>query len=77
MEHHAHSGWYCALVSDVKDMRLRGNEFVEFLVDTGATEHVCGPLDLTLAELLSGPPPALKTATGALLKHHGQRTVDF
>ena len=28
-------------------------------------------------ELTSGPRPALKTATGELLKHYGRRTVDF
>ena len=52
-------------------------EFVELLVDTGATEHVCGPQDFTHAVLTSGPRPALKTATGELLKHCGLRTVDF
>ena len=31
----------------------------------------------TRAALTSGPRPALKTATGELLKHYGQRTVDF
>ena len=36
MEDHARSGWLCAFVTDVNDMRLRGNEFVELLVDTGA-----------------------------------------
>ena len=29
------------------------------------------------AALTSGPRPALKTVTGELLKHYGQRTVDF
>ena len=52
-------------------------EFVEFLVDTGETEHVCGPHDLTHAALKNGPRPALKTPTGKLLKHFGTRTVDF
>ena len=52
-------------------------EFVELLVDTGATEHVCGPQDFAHAALTSGPRPALKTATGELLKHCGLRTVDF
>ena len=37
--------------------------------DTGATEHVRGPHDFTHVELLSEPRPALKTATGELLKH--------
>ena len=47
------------------------NELVEVLVDTEATEHVCGPPDFTHAALTSGPRPALKTATGELLKHCG------
>ena len=49
--------------------------FVELLVDTGATEHVCGPHDFTHAALKIGPRPALKTATGELFKHYGTRTV--
>ena len=57
--------------------QLQEHEFVELLVDTGATEHVCGPQDFTPTALTSGPRPALKTATGALLKHYGMRTVDF
>ena len=56
---------------------MRECEFVELLVDTGATEHVCGPHDFTHAALKNGPHPALKTATGELLKHYGTRTVDF
>ena len=51
--------------------------FVELLVDTGATEHVCGLHDFTHAALKNGPLPALKTATGELWKHYGTRTVDF
>ena len=59
------------------DARVRECEFVvELLVDTGATEHVCGPHDFTHAAL-NGPRPALETATGELLKHYGTRTVDF
>ena len=46
-------------------------------MDTGATEHVCGPYDFTDVELKKGPQPALKTATGELLKHYGMRTVGF
>ena len=42
MEDHAQSGWLCELVTEVDDTRLRENESVELLVDTGATEHVCG-----------------------------------
>ena len=57
------------------DAQMREGEFVELLVDTGATEHVCGPHDVTHAALTSGPRPALKTATGELLKHYGPRTV--
>ena len=43
----------------------------------GTTEHECGPHDFSHVALVSGPKPDLKTATGALLKHYGQRTVDF
>ena len=46
--------------------------FVELLVDTGATEHVCGPRDFTYAALTSGPRQALKTLTGELLKYKGK-----
>ena len=77
MEDHAQPGWLCELVGKSDDTKWRENEFVELLVDTGATEHVCGPQDFTHAELTSGPRPALKTATGELLKHYGRRTVDF
>ena len=64
-------------MTGVDDTRLREKEFVEHLVDTAATEHLCGPRDFTHAALTSGPRPALKTATCELLKHYGQRTVDF
>ena len=37
----------------------------------------CALRDFTHAALVSGPRPALKTATGELLKHDSQRTVDF
>ena len=77
MEAHAQSGWLCELVVGSDDARVRECEFVELLVDTGATEHVCGPHDFTHAALKNGPRPALKTATGELLKHYGTRTVDF
>ena len=50
---------------------MREGEFVEVLVDTGATH------DFTHAALTNGPRPVLKTATGELLKHYGARTVDF
>ena len=56
---------------------MRECEYVELLVDTGATQHVCGPHDFTHAALTDGPRPALKTATAELLKHYGTRTVDF
>ena len=47
-------------------------------MDTGATEHVCGPQVFTQATLTSGARPALMPATtGELLKHYGMRTVDF
>ena len=62
MEAHAHSGCLCELVVGSDDARVRECEFVELLVDTGATEHVCGPHD-THAALKNGPRPALKTAT--------------
>ena len=77
MEAHAQSGWLCELVVGSDDARMRECEYVKLLVDTGATEHVCGPHDFTHAALKSGPCPALKTATGELLKHHGARTVAF
>ena len=66
MEDNALSGWLFELVKEVDDTRLRDHETVELLVDTQATEHVCGPRDFTHAALTSGPPPALKTATGEL-----------
>ena len=77
MEAHAQSGWLCELVVGSDDARVRECEFVELLVDTGATEHVCEPHDFTHAALNNGPRPALKTATGELLKHYGTRPVDF
>ena len=77
MEAHAQSGWLCELVVGSDDARVRECEYVELLVDTGATEHVCGPHDFTHAAMKNGPRPALKTATGELLKHYGTRTVDF
>ena len=77
MKAHAQSGWLCELMVGPDDARVRECEFVELLVDTGATEHVCGPHDFTHAALKNGPRPALKTATGELLKHNGTRTVDF
>ena len=76
MEDHAQSGWLCELVTGVADTRLREIEFVELLADTGATERVCG-LETSHAALTSGPRPALKTATGELFKHCGQRTVQL
>ena len=77
MEAHAQSGWLCELVVGSDDARVRECEFVELLVDTGATEHVCGPHGFTHAALNNGPRPELKTVTGELLKHYGTRTVDF
>ena len=77
MEAHAQSGWLWELVVGSDDARVRECEFVELLVDTGATEHFCGPHDFTHAALKNGPRPALKTATGELLKHHGTRIADF
>ena len=47
MEAHAQSCWFCELVVGSDDARVRECEFVELLVDTGATEHVCGPHDFT------------------------------
>ena len=77
MEDHPQAGWLCELVTGFGDTRLRENEFVELLVDTRATEHVCEPPHFTHAALTSGPRPAPKTATGELLKGYGTRTVDF
>ena len=77
MEAHAQSGWLCELVVGSDDARTREREYVELVVDTGATEHVCGPHDFTHAALTNGPRPALKTATGEVLKHYRTRTVDF
>ena len=77
MEVHAQSCWLCELEVGSDDARVRECEFVELLVDTRATEHVCGPHDFTHVALKNGPRPALKTATGELLKHYGTRTVDF
>ena len=78
MQDHAQSGWLCELVVGSDDTKLRENEFVELLVDTGATEHVCGPRDFA-PQLPDGlvHVPALKTASGELLNHYGQRTVDI
>ena len=56
---------------------MREGEFVELMVGTGATEHVCGPHDFRRAALTNGPRPALETAIGVLLNHNGTRTVDF
>ena len=78
MEAHAQSGWLCELVVGSDDARMRESEYVEPMVDTGATEHVCGPHDFTHGALKNGPRPALKTSTGELLlKHYGTKTVDF
>ena len=77
VEAHAQSGWLCELVVASDDARVRERDFVELLVDTGATEHVCGPHDFTHAALKNGPRPALKTVTGEQSKHYGTRTVDF
>ena len=77
MDAHAQSGWLCELVVGSDDARIRECEYVELLVDTRETQHVCGPYDFTHAALTNGPRPALKTATGELLKHYCTRTVDF
>ena len=58
MEAHAQSGWLCELVVGSDDARVREREIVELLVDTGATEHVCGPHDFAHAALKNGPRPA-------------------
>ena len=41
------------------------------------SNRACGPGDFTHFALTSGPRPALRTATGELLKHYGLRTVYF
>ena len=66
MEAHAQSGWLCGLVARSDDARVRECEYVELLV-----------VQATHAALKNAPRPALKTATGELLKHYGTRTVDF
>ena len=43
MEAHPQSGWLCELVVGSDDARVKECEFVELLVDTRASEHVCGP----------------------------------
>ena len=55
MEDHAQSGLLCELVVGSDDVQMRESELVELLVDTGATEHVCGPHDFTHAALKNGP----------------------
>ena len=77
MEAHAQSGWLCVLVVGSDGARMTECEHVELLVDSGATEHVCGPHNIPHAALTNGPRPALGTATGELLKHYGTRTDDF
>ena len=42
MEAHAQSSCLCELVVGSDDARMREGEFVELLVDTGATEHSVG-----------------------------------
>ena len=76
MEGHVQPGWLCELETGGKDS-THENEAIEILVETGATEHDCGPYDFTHVKLEKGPQPALKTGTGAMLKHYGKRTVDF
>ena len=61
MEDHAQSGWLCALVVGSDDARVKESEFVKLLVDTRATEHVCGLHDFIHAALKKGPRPALNT----------------
>ena len=53
MEDHAQSGWLCELVVGSDDARMRECESVELLVDTGATEHVCGPHDFSTEEWIT------------------------
>ena len=60
MEDHAQSGWLCELVVGSDHARVKESEFVELLVDTTATEHVCGLHDIHAA-LKKGPRPALNT----------------
>ena len=69
MEDHAHSGWLCALVTDALDTRLRVNEFVELLVDTGATEHVKmrGRSTTQKEIIVAGPSPLVDGAAFLLL----------
>ena len=54
MEGHVQSGWLCELETGTDDSKSRENETIELLVDTGATEHVCGPYDFTHVALNKG-----------------------
>ena len=77
MEDHAHSGWLCALVTDVDDTRLRVTYFVQLLAGHRSNRTRVWASQLhTQAELTSAPRPALKTVTGEVLRHYGQRSVD-
>ena len=65
------------MVVESDDARVRECEFVELLVDTGATEHVCVPHDFTHIALKYGPRPALKTDWGAVetLRYEDRRLL--
>ena len=65
MEAHAQSGWLCELVVGSDDARVRECEFVELLVDTWATEYVCGPH----AALHSFPQPSGSPSSCSMLDH--------
>ena len=69
MEAHAQSGWLCELVVGSDDARVRECEFVELLVDTGATEHSRCTEEWTTSRAQDRDWRPVKT--------HGTRTVDF
>ena len=71
IEDHAQPGWLCELVVGSDDAKLRENEFVELLVDTGAPEHVCGPQHFTHAALTCGG--AVDTQRSAVTARGGGR----
>ena len=52
-----------------------GREVMELLIDSGATEHVCGPQHFQDFETKSAPWVALRSATGQELEHYGEKRV--
>ena len=52
-----------------------GREVMELLIDSGATEHVCGPQHFQGFETKSAPWVALRSATCQELEHYGEKRV--